>query len=94
MHNDIGRERMELAERGLVDLLSYEVDKDMRQFVESQGGRSDTSASLAASDERVRPTPANTDGLSQVTPADVGETRSASGPRLTRSTCQPFRFTR
>jgi hypothetical protein len=88
MHNDIGRERMELAEKGLVDLLSYEVDNDMRQFVGKQGGG--RVADLpAVSDERSRPTPAAAN-MPSAGSTDLGETRSTTSPPLIRPTCQSF----
>lgn len=37
--NDLGRDKMELAERGLVSVFGWEVDEDMNLFLASEGNR-------------------------------------------------------
>ena len=39
MQNDLGRERMELAERGLNAVFAWEIEEDMQAFVNVEGGR-------------------------------------------------------
>ena len=55
MCNDIGREKMEMAERGLVSILSWEIDEEVNGFLAAEGNRRATGsegASLSASTTR------------------------------------------
>lgn len=77
MCNDLGREKMEMAERGLVSILSWEIEEDVNAFLASEGNRRATGSDGAGlSNSQGRPSE-----MGQVEPAYTSPPQSAVSER-------------